>query len=104
KDGAYTGANLFALTGPTVAPALALWSEVEQDRKKARRLFSHFGLALFLRAVTRTITLEQALSRAGRRMRLDARPVVLSEAEAGIDVDKPEDFAMAEQILAARAG
>lgn len=102
KGGAYTGANLFALTGPKARPALDLWSGIEQERKKARRLFRHFGPALFLRAVTRTITIEAALERAGRRLGLSARPVILSDPEAGIDVDKPDDLLMAERILRSR--
>ncbi len=32
--GAYSGANLFALGSPKAAKAVALWREVEQDRKK----------------------------------------------------------------------
>ena len=35
RGGAYTGANLFALRSPKVAPAIEQWRAVEQDRKKA---------------------------------------------------------------------
>ena len=40
---------------------------------------------------------------AGRRLGFDARPVALAQAEAGIDVDKPSDHALAEVILALKA-
>lgn len=99
---AWTGANLFALRTPTARQALLAWSEVERDRKKALKLVWHFGPLLALRALTRTITLEAAMRAAGRRLGLHARPVPLPFAEAGIDVDKPGDHALAERILTAR--
>jgi GTP:adenosylcobinamide-phosphate guanylyltransferase len=102
RDGAWSGANLFALSGPRAQAALQAWSEVEQDRKKAARLLSHFGPWLAIRALTRTIGLADALAQAGRRLGLTARLVAMIEAEAAIDVDKPADLALAERILAAR--
>ena len=102
RDGAFSGANLFALGGPAAARALDLWAGAEQDRKKAIRLFWHFGPWLALRAITRTIGLATALRRAGRRLDLEARLVTLDFADAAIDVDKPADHALVERILAAR--
>ncbi|MCW3835128.1 NTP transferase domain-containing protein [Sphingomonas canadensis] len=102
RGGQYSGANLFAMRNERVASALALWSLVEQDRKKALKLVSRFGPALFLRAVTRTIGLAEAMARAGRRLSLKAKPVVMRAAEAAIDVDKPADHRLAEAILNAR--
>ena len=99
---AWTGCNLFALRTAAAARALAAWSEVERDRKKALKLVWHFGPWLALRALTRTITLAGALAVAGRKLGLDARPIPLTQPEAGIDVDKPSDHALAERILAAR--
>lgn len=101
-DERYTGANLFALTGAPAANALRAWSEVERDRKKALKLIWHFGPLLALRALTRTITLAGAMKVAGRRLGFAARPIVLPWAEAGIDVDKPSDHALAEHILLKR--
>jgi molybdopterin-guanine dinucleotide biosynthesis protein A len=99
---AWSGANLFALQSERAQAALTLWSEVEQDRKKATRLIAHFGPWLAIRALTRTITLDAAMLAVGRRIGLVARPVALPFAEAGIDVDKPSDHALAEEILAER--
>ncbi len=102
-DGAWSGANLFALAGPEARAALLLWAEAEQDRKKAWKLFLHFGPWLALRALTRTIGLGSALKKAGRRLGLKAGLVPLPMAEAAIDVDKPSDHALAETILLARS-
>lgn len=102
-DGHWSGANLFALRTVQARGALTLWAEAEQDRKKAWRLFLHFGPWLALRAITRTIGLAQALRRAGARLGLEARLVPLDMAEAAIDVDKPSDHVLAEAILARRS-
>lgn len=102
SDGAWSGANLFALMTQKSLFALDLWADAEQDRKKAWRLFLHFGLRLAMRALTRTIGLHQAIERAGKRLGLDARLVPMSDPVAAIDVDKLSDHLLAEKILKAR--
>jgi GTP:adenosylcobinamide-phosphate guanylyltransferase len=102
RGGAYTGANLFALTGPAARAAIDLYRKIETDRKRPLKLLGHFGPLLALRAATRTISFEAALAAVGRRIGVSLRLVALPEAEAGIDVDKPSDHALAEEILAAR--
>ncbi|MDB5723019.1 MAG: hypothetical protein JWP15_3637 [Alphaproteobacteria bacterium] len=101
-DGDYSGANLFALATAASRGALGFWARVEKDRKKALRLISYFGPVLLVRALTRTITLDAALARIGRRMGLSLNAVRLPFPEAAIDVDKPADVELAEAILASR--
>jgi GTP:adenosylcobinamide-phosphate guanylyltransferase len=99
SDGAYTGANLFALRTGAAHKALQIWAGIEQDRKKARRILSFFGPWLALRALTRTISLDSAARMVGRKAGLKLRPVRLPFAEAAIDVDKPADLELVERIL-----
>ncbi len=99
SDGQFSGANLFALRNAKVGAALALWAGIEQHRKKGWKLISRFGPRLLLRALTRSISLEAGLRRAGERISIAARPVILSAPEAAIDVDKLDDLALAEAIL-----
>lgn len=101
-DGAWSGANLFALVTDKTQAALELWAKAEQDRKQAWKLFLHFGPVLALRAITRTIGLRHALDKAGKRLGLEAHLVAMSDPVAAIDVDKPADHALAEQLLSAR--
>lgn len=100
RGGAWSGANLFWLGSPMADRALALWRTIEQDRKKGRAVIGAFGLLLLLGAVFRILTIDQAIARAGRRLGLDAAIVPMPQPEACIDVDKPEDHALAERILA----
>jgi GTP:adenosylcobinamide-phosphate guanylyltransferase len=102
SDGDYSGANLFALRTPASLSGVRFWSRAERHRKKAWRLLWFFGPAMFVRAVTRRLSLEQASARAGRKLRIGLRAVKLPYAEASIDVDKPADLELAERILARR--
>jgi GTP:adenosylcobinamide-phosphate guanylyltransferase len=102
SDGDWSGANLFAFHSAKVRGALNLWAQAESDRKKAWRLFMNFGPWLAIRAITRTIGLNDALARAGRNLDIDARLISLSDPVAAIDVDKIEDHILAESIFAQR--
>lgn len=100
RGGAYTGANLFALASPSVAPAIELWRSVEQDRKKGWRLISLLGPAVLAGAALRLLTIDAVLARLGRKLGLRVSAVRLTNPLAGVDVDKPEDHALAEAIIA----
>jgi GTP:adenosylcobinamide-phosphate guanylyltransferase len=103
RGGAFTGANLFALSSPKVLPAIELWRSVEQDRKKSWRLIALAGPGVMLGAALRLLTIEKVLERLGAKLRLTIRPVRMSNSLAGVDVDKPEDHALVEAILSGRA-
>ena len=102
KDGAYTGANLFALNAPAAGNALTFWERVEQDRKSVLRLAAHFGPVLMTKLLLRRMTVHEALAAAGAKLGATAAPVLLSDGRMGVDVDKIEDHALAERLLAAR--
>ena len=103
RGGAYTGANLFALRSAAVAPAIELWRAVEQDRKKGWRIVSAIGPGTLVGAALRLLSLNAVLARAGKRLGLTLKAVRLDNPLAGVDVDKPEDHALVEAILAGRA-
>ena len=102
RGGAYSAANLFLLRSPGAASAIALWRSVEQDRKKGWRLLGAMGPALFLGAVLRLLTLDQALRRIGRKLGLDVRAVEMADPLAAVDVDKDSDHRLVEAILEGR--
>lgn len=103
RGGAYTGANLFALSSPAVRPAIELWRSVEQDRKKAWRVISILGPGVLLSAALRLISLDEVLAQLGARLGLKLRAVRMSNPLAGVDVDKAEDHELVEAILAGKA-
>lgn len=103
RGGAYTGANLFALKSPAVRPAIELWRSVEQDRKKAWRVMSLLGPVVLLCVALRLVSLDEVLAQLGGRLGLSLTAVRLSNPLAGVDVDKAEDHALVEAVLAGKA-
>jgi GTP:adenosylcobinamide-phosphate guanylyltransferase len=102
RDGAFTGANLFALNTPAAANVLRFWERVEKDRKSVLRLAAHFGPVLMVNMLLRRMTARDALAAAGAKLGAQVKPVLLSDGRMGVDVDKPEDHALAERLLGAR--
>lgn len=100
RDGWWSGANLFWLGSARARPVVALWEDVERDRKKGWKVLAAFGPWLLAGALLRLLSLRGGVARVGRRFRLDARLVAMPQAEACIDADKPVDVALIERILA----
>ena len=103
RGDAFTGANLFALRSPKVAPGIRLWRSVEQDRKKGWRVIAMAGPLTLAGAVLRLLTIDGVIRRLGRKLGLNAKVVRLTNPLAGIDVDKPADHTLVEAILAGKA-
>lgn len=98
-----SGCNLFGLMTPRALRAVAFWQAMEQNRKRPWRLIAAFGATALLRYGLGRVDLEMAFRLGSRRLGLDARPVLMPFAEAAIDVDKPDDKDLCEEILQARA-
>ncbi len=102
--GAWTGANLFAVRTDCAGGGLKILAGVEGDRKRQLKLLWRFGPLLALGAATRTLSIQQTVERAGRRLGIKVIAVPIPFAEAGIDVDRPEDHKLADRIMADRNG
>jgi GTP:adenosylcobinamide-phosphate guanylyltransferase len=103
RGGAFTGANLFALRSPKVAKAIELWADGEQRRKKGWQLVSLLGPTVLLGTVLRLLSIDNVLDRVGQRLDLTMKAVRLTNPLAGVDVDKPEDHALAQSVIEGRA-
>ncbi|MGZ8999264.1 MAG: NTP transferase domain-containing protein, partial [Allosphingosinicella sp.] len=103
RGGSYTGANLFTARTPRTADGLNVLASAEADRKSQLKLLWRFGPLLAIGGLIRAVTLDQAVSRGGRRFGLNVIPVRLPFAEAGIDVDRAADHHAATEIFAERA-
>jgi len=99
RDGWWSGANIFWFGSAKARPVIALWQEVEQDRKKGWKILSAFGPLALFGAVLRISTLRGGIARVGRRFGLEARLVAMRKAEACVDADKPDDVVQIEAIL-----
>lgn len=100
--GGFCGCNLFALFTPQAKRMVEFWSHIERERKNPLRLIRTLGGLVLIRYVLGRLSLSEALARLGRRLDLQVKEVLLPFPEAAIDVDSPEDLALAEQILVER--
>jgi GTP:adenosylcobinamide-phosphate guanylyltransferase len=98
----FSGANLFAFLTDRAPAVAAFWSRAEGLRKRPWRLAALFGLTNLLLFALRRLDLDDALARASRRIGARVKAVQMPFAECAIDVDKPDDLALASRILARR--
>jgi hypothetical protein len=100
RGGKWSGANMFWLGDRDKAlPILEFWQSIEQDRKKGRKIIGAFGIGFLLASILRLITLPDAIKKAGQKFGADIALIPMPQAQACIDVDKPEDIILTERIL-----
>lgn len=102
RDGAWSGANLFAFRTPRGRSALDLYARAESHRKRPWKLLAALAPGLGLAYLAGRLDVDGVFERVSRRVGARLRPVRLADAEAAIDVDKASDLALAEAILARR--
>jgi GTP:adenosylcobinamide-phosphate guanylyltransferase len=101
-DHAVSGCNLFTIHNREGLRLLEAWARIDKDRKKPWKLAFAFGPVALFKLLTRRMTLDEAFAIVSRTCNMTVRPLLLPFAEAAIDVDKPADKELAEQILAKR--
>ena len=99
REERYSGSNLFAFLKLAGRKAAETWRRAEQHRKRPWQIAGVFGPVLLLSYLLRLLSLDGAMARISRRLRITAIAVKMPFAEAAIDVDKPEDIALVEEIL-----
>ena len=102
RDGGYCGCNLFAFLTPRARQAAVFWRRVEEQRKHPLKMARTLGFAAVLRYLLGRLTLEEGLARISLLIGARAGAVWMPDAEAAVDIDKVEDWALAEKILALR--
>lgn len=98
-DGAYCGANLFAILSPRGSKALTFWRQVENDRKHPLKIARHFGFGTLLRYVFGRLPLTDVLRLLSEKAGCRISHVLLDEPRAAVDVDSAADQRLAEKIL-----
>ncbi len=102
KDGVFTGGDInllsadLLLRGHAKAPALI---EARKNIFKQAQLIGWDVLILF---ALRRLTVDEAVRAASQRLTLKGRAVICPHAEAGMDVDKPEQFELVRRDLETR--
>lgn len=101
-DGEFSSCNLYALMTREAFSAAKIFDGGGQFGKKPKRLIGAFGLLAFLAYKSRLFKLRQFLGVLSRLLKLKTVPVELPFAEGPIDIDRMQDWEMAERILRER--
>jgi GTP:adenosylcobinamide-phosphate guanylyltransferase len=101
RDARCCGCNLFAFLTPRGRRAAEFWRRVEKQRKHPLKIIRTLGPLAVFRYLGGRLTLAEGLTRLSTLMEAQTDVVWMPEPEAAVDVDKIDDWILAEKILAA---
>jgi CTP:molybdopterin cytidylyltransferase MocA len=102
SDGAYSSCNIYALLTERSLKGARVFNTGGQFGKKPRRLIGAFGLFAFLLYKSRLFPLRTVLSALSRSIGLRTAPILMPFAEGPIDVDRMQDWELANRIVRER--
>ncbi len=102
RDGAFSSCNLYALLTSKALEAPRVFNSGGQFGKKPRRLIGAFGLLAFLLYKSRLFSLRTILKALSRTIGVRTAPVLIPFAEGPIDVDRMQDWELANRIIRER--
>lgn len=98
-DGEFTGGNALLVDPVRLEQVMPQINRFFTLRKKPWRLAAVFGIDLVLKFFTKRLTIAQLEKRFATIFSVPGQAVILSDAELGTDVDKPEDLELARKYL-----
>jgi 2-C-methyl-D-erythritol 4-phosphate cytidylyltransferase len=102
RDGEFSSCNLYAILTPRGLHGAQVFNGGGQFGKKPKRLIGAFGLVAFLIYKSRLTRVERFLGFLSRAIGVKTVPIFLPFAEGPIDIDRMNDWELAERILAER--
>ena len=102
RDGAFSSCNIYALLTPKSLNGPKVFNSGGQFGKKPKRLIGAFGLAAFLLYKSRLFTLSTVLKALSRTVGLRTAPILMPFAEGPIDIDRMQDWELANRIIRER--
>jgi GTP:adenosylcobinamide-phosphate guanylyltransferase len=102
REGSLTGGNLFLVRPEVALSACRQGAEIMRLRKSPLRLARLIGPWFLLRFLLHRLPLAEAEARFSALLGLKGITISVPYAEVAFDLDHPEDFALAEALLATR--
>jgi molybdopterin-guanine dinucleotide biosynthesis protein A len=101
KEGTFTGGNIILANPVPVLANLRLIEDAFELRKSVPKLMQFLGPKFITKFLLRTLTIPEIEARVTDMIKANARVIVSTYPEMGIDVDKPADVALVTKVLAA---
>lgn len=98
-----SGCNLFAINSAEGLNFVRFWQQADKNRKKPWKLIGAFGPGALMQWLSGRLSLSDAFQLASDNLEAKAVPVLLPFGVAAVDVDKPEDKVLVEEVLAAQS-
>jgi GTP:adenosylcobinamide-phosphate guanylyltransferase len=102
KDVDVCGGDMNVIRSALVEGNDELWERIVDARKNALKQAALLGFDTLLMLLFRTITLEGAVRKVSRKIKLQGRALLCPYAEIAMDVDKPHQLELMRADLAAR--
>jgi hypothetical protein len=103
KDGAFSGGNLFLINRRLFHPNVSFMETIDRNRKKPWKNAWMLNPVSLLQILFRRLTMAEVAVLASGLLGCSTDVIVMPFAECCMDVDKPSDKVLAEQILRKRA-
>jgi GTP:adenosylcobinamide-phosphate guanylyltransferase len=103
KDVEVCGGDMNVVRTMTVNEHRDTWDRIIESRKSAAKQAALIGYDTLILFLLRMVTMDQAVQRVCKRLKLKGRAVVCPYAEVGMDVDKPHQLEMMRLDLAKKA-
>jgi molybdopterin-guanine dinucleotide biosynthesis protein A len=98
-DGSFTGGNVFLLRPEIVASRVKIADELIALRKDPVALCKTIGPGFIVKFLLRQLSIREAEEKVSRLLGLKAVAVKCNYPEIGMDVDKPSDLDLVEQVM-----
>lgn len=99
REGTFTGGNIMLLNPATILDNRPLMESVFEARKSPLKLVRILGFGFILKFLLRMLTIDGLERKVSDIVGGQGKAVIVEYAEIGFDVDKPDDLALATQML-----
>lgn len=104
KDAEVCGGDMNVARASLAQSDAEIWDKLVESRKNVFKQASLIGFDTLLLLLLRQITIDKAVGKVARKLKLSGRAIVCPYAEVGMDIDKPHQLEMMRADLAQRQG
>jgi len=100
KEGTFTGGNIMLLDPNVVETHFELIRQLTDLRKSPAKIVKRLGRRFLVKFITKSLSIEEIEQRAEEILGFKAKAIISTYPEIGIDVDKPSDLYLMENLFA----